>query len=109
MGVYRVENVLRFHAHSCRKSGLCDDLTCVWRDDESSNDYSIFFKDLEDSLCIAQTIRLCACSERKFSTSSLQLSNESNFWIRKDACWYGSVIHFTFFSHYVLCSHFALF
>src|SRR5919199_650550 len=101
MGMYSVRYVLRFHVHSNRKGGFSNDFACMWCDNESSHYYSIFLKNLEDSLCITHTICLCTCSKRKFSALSLQLPNEGDLWICKDARRYSVVVHLALSAHYV--------
>src|SRR5215213_4523901 len=109
VGMYRIRYILWFHVHSNCKSSFSDHLACMWCDDQSSHNYSVFLKNLKDSPCVAQAICLCTCSKRKFSTLSFQLANESHFRICKDACRYSSIIHRKSFSQYVLCCYLALF
>src|SRR5919202_2958619 len=109
MGMYSIIHVLGFHLHSNRKSSLSKDFACMWRNNESSNYYSIFLKNLEGSFTFAHTICLCTCSKREFSALPLQLPNEGDLRICKDARRYSVVIDLAQPAHYILCSYLTLF
>src|SRR5215208_6381786 len=53
VGMYRIRYILGFHVHSNCKSSFSDHLACMWCDDQSSYNYSVFLKNLKDSPCVA--------------------------------------------------------